>query len=67
MPCILNTKARRILRYFNKHGFNNVNLTLDIRDEKCLLNERVRLEQHFIDVLKQELKCRFSRSKFWIS
>lgn len=23
MPSILNTKARRVLRYLNKHGFNN--------------------------------------------
>nr|YP_009003971.1 GIY endonuclease [Colletotrichum lindemuthianum]AHI96209.1 GIY endonuclease [Colletotrichum lindemuthianum] len=55
MPSILNTKARRVLRYFNKHGFNNVNLTIYIVDEQCTLDEVVRLEQHFIDTLKPSL------------
>lgn len=55
MPSILNTKARRVLRYFNKHGFNNVNLTIYIVDEQCTLDEVVRLEQHFIDTLNPSL------------
>jgi len=55
MPSILETKARRVLRYFNKYGFNNVNLTIYIVDEKCTLDELVKLEQHFIDTLKPSL------------
>jgi hypothetical protein len=55
MPSILNTKARKVLGYFNKHGFNHVNLTLYIMDEKCTLDEVVKLEQHFIDTLKPSL------------
>lgn len=55
MPSILQTKARRVLRYFNKYGFNNVNLTIYIVDEKCTLDELVKLEQHFIDTLKPSL------------
>ncbi len=55
MPSILNTKARRVLRYFNKHGFHNVNLTIYIMDEKASLDEVVRLEQHLIDTLKPSL------------
>ena len=30
MPSILNTKARRVLRYLNKHGFNEIMLTIYI-------------------------------------
>lgn len=52
MPSILKTKARRVLRYFNKHGFHNVNLTIYIMDENSNL---VKLEQYFIDTLKPSL------------
>ena len=55
MPSILKTKARRVLRYFNKHGFLNANLTLYIVDKNCSLEEIVRLEQHFINTLKPSL------------
>lgn len=55
MPSILETKARRVLRHFNKHGFKDTNLTIYIMDEKSSLNEVVRLEQHFIDTLKPSL------------
>jgi hypothetical protein len=37
MPSILKTKARRVLRYFNKHGFSNIKLTIYIMDEKSSL------------------------------
>jgi predicted RNA binding protein YcfA (HicA-like mRNA interferase family) len=30
MPSILKTKARRVLRYLNKHGFNEIMLTIYI-------------------------------------
>jgi hypothetical protein len=55
MPSILQTKARRVLRYFNKYGFNNVKLTIYIVDQNSSLDEVVKLEQHFIDTLKPSL------------
>jgi hypothetical protein len=55
MPSILKTKARRVLRYFNKYGFENTNLTIYIMDENSTLNEVVKLEQYFIDELKPSL------------
>lgn len=55
MPSILKTKARRVLRHFNKHGFKDTNLTIYIMDENSSLDEVVKLEQHFIDTLKPSL------------
>lgn len=55
MPSILKTKARRVLRYLNKHGFSNMKLTIYIMDEKSSLEQVVGLEQHFIDSLKPNL------------
>jgi hypothetical protein len=55
MPSILKTKARRVLRYLNKHGFSNMNLTIYIMDEKSSLEQVVALEQEFIDSLKPNL------------
>jgi len=55
MPSILKTKARRVLRYLNKHGFSNIKLTIYIMDENSSLEEVVELEQHFIDSLKPNL------------
>lgn len=55
MPSILKTKARRVLRYFNKYGFNNANLTIYIMDENSSLEEIIKLEQHFIDTLNPSL------------
>ena len=55
MPSILKTKARRVLRYLNKYGFNNIKLTIYIMDEKSTLDQVVELEQHFIDSLKPNL------------
>jgi len=55
MPSILNTKARRVLRYLNKHGFSNLNLTIYIMDINSNLDEVVALEQHFIDSLNPNL------------
>jgi hypothetical protein len=49
MPSILKTKARRVLRYFNKYGFTNIKLTIYIMDNS------VSLEQHFIDSYKPNL------------
>lgn len=55
MPSILKTKARRVLRYFNKHGFKDTNLTIYIMNENSNLDEIVRLEQYFIDTLNPSL------------
>lgn len=54
MPSILIKRDRRVLRYFNKYGFDNVRVTVHIIEngtsEDCL-----KLEQFFIDVLKPNL------------
>lgn len=55
MPSILKTKARRVLRYLNKHGFSNMKLTIYIMDDKSSLQQVVELEQHFIDSLNPNL------------
>ncbi len=55
MPSILNTKARRVLRYLNKHGFNDINLTVYIMDIESNIDDMVALEQHLIDSLKPSL------------
>ena len=49
MPSILKTKARRVLRYLNKHGFSDMKLIIYIMDENSSLEQVVELEQHFID------------------
>ena len=55
MPSILNTKARRVLRYLNKYGFNNIKLTIYIMEVGSSLDKVVALEQHYIDTLKPNL------------
>ena len=44
MPSILNTKARRVLKYLNKYGFSNIRLTIYIMDVSSSLDEVVNLE-----------------------
>ena len=53
MSSILKTKARRVLRYFNKYGFTKIKLTIYIMDDSVSLEQVVELEQHFIDSLSQ--------------
>lgn len=55
MPSILKTKARRVLRYLNKHGFGELNLTIYIMDSSASLEQVIELEQYFIDSLKPNL------------
>ena len=55
MPSILNTKARRVLRYINKHGFENLNLTVYIMKIKSDLSQIIALEQYLFDTLKPNL------------
>jgi len=53
MPSILKSQAR--LKYFNKHGFTNIRLTIYIMDIESNFDQIVALEQHFIDTLKPNL------------
>lgn len=55
MPSILNTKARHVLKYFNKYGFNNVRLTILILKSDATVVEAVEMEQYYIDTLKPNL------------
>lgn len=55
MPSILKTKARRVLRYLNKYGFNNLKLTILIMDADVSLDQIIALEQQYIDSLKPNL------------
>lgn len=55
MPSILKTKARKVLKYLNKYGFNNIKLTILIVDYSTNINDLVKLEQYFIDSLKSNL------------
>lgn len=55
MPSILNTKARRVLRYLNKYGFSKIKLTVYIMKEQSSLEDIIALEQYLIDSLKPVL------------
>jgi len=55
MPSILKTKARRVLRYFNKYGFQNASLTVYIMDPDSSLDQVVKLEQYCIDTMSPNL------------
>jgi len=55
MPSILAKKDRRVLRYFHKYGFANVDLTLYIMDPGATSAMAVELEQHFMDTLSPDL------------
>lgn len=55
MPSILNTKAGRVIRHLNKHGFSKIKLTIYLMDIKSSLDQVVSLEQHFIDTLNPSL------------
>ena len=39
MPSVLSKSDRKVLRYFNKYGFNNVKLTLFIMNSDCTWNQ----------------------------
>jgi hypothetical protein len=55
MPSILNTKARYVLNYFNKYGFENVRLTILILKSNATVVEAIEMEQYYIDTLKPNL------------
>lgn len=53
MPSILSRGDRRVLKYFNKYGFENVKLNLYILDSNYSWKQV--LEQYFIDSLSPNL------------
>ena len=55
MPSILAKSDRKVLRYFNKYGFNNVKLTLFIMEPACTWDQIIELEQYYIDLLSPNL------------
>jgi len=55
MPSILKTKARRVLRYLNNHGFSDIKLTIYIIKDTFSLKEVIKLEQHFIHSLNPNI------------
>ena len=55
MPSILARSDRKVLRYFNKYGFNNVKLTLFIMESTSSWEQVIELEQYFIDNLSPSL------------
>jgi hypothetical protein len=55
MPSILSRADRRVLRYFNKYGFENVRLILYILDANCSWEQVLELEQYYIDLLSPNL------------
>lgn len=55
MPSILAKGDRRVLRYFHKYGFKDVDLYLYIMDIGATSNMAIELEQYFIDKLTPNL------------
>ena len=54
MPSILSKADRRVLRYFNKYGFKNVNLFLYLLDDNASIDEILKLEKFFIDYYSKD-------------
>lgn len=54
-PSILSKADRKVLRYFNKYGFDNVKLTLLILDRSSTLEQVLELEQFYIDYISPTL------------
>ena len=55
LPSILKTKTRRVLRYLNKYGFENIDLIIYIMNPESSLEKIIALEQYFINKLKPAL------------
>lgn len=49
MPSILIKADRRVLRYFRKYGFKNVNLILYIMKDSSTIREVLKLEEYYIN------------------
>lgn len=55
MNSILKSKARRVLKFFNKYGFDNFNLIIYTLDDDNNIDDLLNVEQYFIDKLKPNL------------
>lgn len=55
MPSILAKADRYVLRYFRKHGFEDVTLTLLILEPGSTFEMAVELEQHCMNMLNPKL------------
>jgi group I intron endonuclease len=56
MPSILQTQSRRVLRFFNKYGFNGIQLTILVLEKSKYTEENaVELEQFYMDLFDSEL------------
>ena len=55
LPSILAKGDRRVLRYFHKHSFKDVSLTLYIMENGATSKMAVELEQYFINKLSPDL------------
>jgi len=55
MPSILSRADRRVLRHFNKYGFDNVRLILYILDANYSWEQVLELEQYYIDLFSPNL------------
>lgn len=54
MPSILSKADRRVLRYFNKYGFKDVNLFLYILEDSASIEDVLNLEKYYIDSYPKE-------------
>lgn len=54
MPSILSKADRKVLKYFHKHGFTDITLTLHILSNGSTITS-LQLEQYFIDTMKPNL------------
>ena len=55
MRSIITSEKRRVYRYFDSYGYDNVYLTLFVMSANTQTTERIALEQHFIDLLEPDL------------
>lgn len=62
MPSVLRRRGQKVLCHFHDHGFSNTKLTVYIMDNNATIQDILRLEQHFIDVLKPNLNVYFVAS-----
>ena len=54
MPSILAKADRRVLRYFNKYGFKNIKLSLNILGENATIKDILYLEKFYIDSFSKD-------------
>ncbi len=54
MPSILSKADRRVLRYFNKYGFNDVNLILYILEDTATIKDILNLEKYYLNTFSSK-------------